>query len=238
MSRIPPTASWPSPTADARHRPGAEHRHRRGALHRRSGPRAHRPDQPQRHHRLRGRAPAPRKRVRSTVCWAMPPSCATSPAGRRSTPLSRAWPRPSSSCAATSTSTRSGSISCNMGARTTNHGHRFAPTVWPRAARWAFVLAVCALLGVVFSYYWRVFYGLDARGHSAALAHRLLCGAGGAGGCRGADAAPPQGLRGAGNCLHPALRHPLCLCQPAPADPRRNGTLSAHLRHFHGAFRL
>ena len=44
------------------------------------------------------------------------------------------------------------------------NGSRFSPTVWPKAARWAFVLAACALLGVVFSYYWRVFYGLDARG--------------------------------------------------------------------------
>lgn len=44
-----------------------------------------------------------------------------------------------------------------------NH-HRYPPTVWPKAARWAFVLAVGALLGVVLSYYWRVFYGLDARG--------------------------------------------------------------------------
>lgn len=44
------------------------------------------------------------------------------------------------------------------------NGSRFAPTVWPKAARWAFVLAACALLGVVFSYYWRVIYGLDARG--------------------------------------------------------------------------
>ena len=44
------------------------------------------------------------------------------------------------------------------------NGSRFAPTVWPKAARWAFVLAVCAMLGIVFSYYWRVFYGLDARG--------------------------------------------------------------------------
>lgn len=46
----------------------------------------------------------------------------------------------------------------------TNPERRFSPTVWPKAARWAFVLAVCALLGVLLSYYWRVFYGLDARG--------------------------------------------------------------------------
>lgn len=44
------------------------------------------------------------------------------------------------------------------------NGIRFSPTVWPKAVRWAFVLVACALLGVVFSYYWRVFYGLDARG--------------------------------------------------------------------------
>lgn len=44
------------------------------------------------------------------------------------------------------------------------NGSRFAPTVWPKAVRWAFVLAVGAVLGVVLSYYWRVFYGLDARG--------------------------------------------------------------------------
>ena len=41
------------------------------------------------------------------------------------------------------------------------------PTVQQPAARWAFVLAVCVSLGVVVSYYWRVFYGLDARGVSA-----------------------------------------------------------------------
>ena len=46
------------------------------------------------------------------------------------------------------------------------------PTVQQPAARWAFVLAVCASLGVVVSYYWRVFYGLDARGVSAAGAPR------------------------------------------------------------------
>ena len=38
------------------------------------------------------------------------------------------------------------------------------PTVQHPAARWAFVLVLCAALGVVVSYYWRVFYGLDARG--------------------------------------------------------------------------
>ena len=42
------------------------------------------------------------------------------------------------------------------------------PTVQQPAARWAFVLAVCASLGIVVSYYWRVFYGLDARGVSTA----------------------------------------------------------------------
>lgn len=42
------------------------------------------------------------------------------------------------------------------------------PTVQQPAARWAFVLVLCAALGVVASYYWRVFYGLDARGVSAA----------------------------------------------------------------------
>ena len=42
--------------------------------------------------------------------------------------------------------------------------NKTSPTVWHPAARWAFVLAVCAIVGVVVSYYWRVFYGLDARG--------------------------------------------------------------------------
>ena len=51
-----------------------------------------------------------------------------------------------------------------MGGGITKTGRRFAPTVWPPAARWAFVLALCAAAGVAFSYYWRVFYGLDARG--------------------------------------------------------------------------
>ena len=49
------------------------------------------------------------------------------------------------------------------------NGSRFSPTVWPKAVRWAFVLVACALLGVVFSYYWRVFYGLDARGIPCAI---------------------------------------------------------------------
>jgi membrane protein len=39
-----------------------------------------------------------------------------------------------------------------------------SPTVQQPAARWAFVLVLCAALGIVASYYWRVFYGLDARG--------------------------------------------------------------------------
>lgn len=39
-----------------------------------------------------------------------------------------------------------------------------SPTVQHPAARWAFVLVLCAALGIVASYYWRVFYGLDARG--------------------------------------------------------------------------
>ena len=50
------------------------------------------------------------------------------------------------------------------------------PTVQQPAARWAFVLAVCASLGVVVSYYWRVFYGLDARGVSAAGVTSLCVG--------------------------------------------------------------
>jgi len=41
---------------------------------------------------------------------------------------------------------------------------KFSPTVWHPAARWAFVLGLCAVAGVIVSYYWRVFYGLDARG--------------------------------------------------------------------------
>lgn len=51
-----------------------------------------------------------------------------------------------------------------MGGRKQVNLRRISPTVWPKAVRWAFVLALGALLGVVFSYYWRVFYGLDARG--------------------------------------------------------------------------
>lgn len=51
-----------------------------------------------------------------------------------------------------------------MSGNLSKNKHRYAPTVWPKAVRWAFVLAVGALLGVVLSYYWRVFYGLDARG--------------------------------------------------------------------------
>lgn len=34
-----------------------------------------------------------------------------------------------------------------------------SPTVQHPAARWAFVLVLCAALGIVASYYWRVFYG-------------------------------------------------------------------------------
>lgn len=51
-----------------------------------------------------------------------------------------------------------------MGGGNTPKTSRFTPTVWPKAVRWAFVLALGAVLGLVCSYYWRVFYGLDARG--------------------------------------------------------------------------
>ena len=46
----------------------------------------------------------------------------------------------------------------------TPNKRKFSPTVLPPAARWAFVLVLGAVLGVIVSYYWRVFYGLDARG--------------------------------------------------------------------------
>ncbi len=67
------------------------------------------------------------------------------------------------------------------------------PTVYS-AARWAFVLAVCASLGVVVSYYWRVFYGLDALRRICGGRDRPLRGAGRAGRCDGAGAAAGQGL--------------------------------------------
>ena len=51
-----------------------------------------------------------------------------------------------------------------MGGRKQANLRRISPTVWPKAVRWAFVLALGALAGVALSYYWRVFYGLDARG--------------------------------------------------------------------------
>ena len=46
----------------------------------------------------------------------------------------------------------------------TPNKREISPTVQHPAARWAFVLVLCAALGVVVSYYWRVFYGLDTRG--------------------------------------------------------------------------
>ena len=57
---------------------------------------------------------------------------------------------------------------------------KFSPTVWHPAARWAFVLGLCAVAGVIVSYYWRVFYGLDARGIPALwpTAFCVLLGAG------------------------------------------------------------
>lgn len=51
-----------------------------------------------------------------------------------------------------------------MGGRKQTDLRRISPTVWPKAVRWAFVLALGAVLGVALSYYWRVFYALDARG--------------------------------------------------------------------------
>ncbi|MGN0983771.1 MAG: hypothetical protein ACI4OI_02915, partial [Gemmiger sp.] len=41
--------------------------------------------------------------------------------------------------------------------------NRPAPTAWPAALRWAFVLALAAAAGVLVSYYWRVFFSLDLR---------------------------------------------------------------------------
>lgn len=48
----------------------------------------------------------------------------------------------------------------------TPNKRKISPTVQHPAARWAFVLVLCAALGVVASYYWRVFYALDVRGIS------------------------------------------------------------------------
>ena len=78
---------------------------------------------------------------------------------------------------------------------------------------------VCAALGIVASYYWRVFYGLDARGLAPLAVTGFLCGTGCAGGRGGVAAAPGQGLCQTGRRLHFAVRHTVCLCKPAAADP-------------------
>ena len=102
------------------------------------------------------------------------------------------------------------------------------PTVQQPAARWAFVLAVCASLGVVVSYYWRVFYGLDARGVSAAGVTGLCVGLAVLAG------AAALALRRARDF---AKKGAACilLCD---ADPRRDRPLSSHLRYIHGPVRF
>lgn len=94
------------------------------------------------------------------------------------------------------------------------------PTVQHPAARWAFVLVLCAALGIVASYYWRVFYGLDARGLAPLAVTGFCVGLAVLACTGGAAAAPGQGLCQTGCRLHFAVRHTVCLCKPAAADPR------------------
>ena len=80
------------------------------------------------------------------------------------------------------------------------------------------MLVLCAALGVVASYYWRVFYGLDARG-LAPLTVTGFCV--GLSMLAGAAALLLQyGQEPEESCLHFAVRHTVCLCKPAAADPR------------------
>ena len=101
-----------------------------------------------------------------------------------------------------------------------------SPTVQHPAARWAFVLVLCAALGIVASYYWRVFYGLDARGLAPlavtgfCVGLSILAGAAALPVRGGAAAAPGQGLCQTGHGVHPFVRYVVRFCKSADADPR------------------
>ena len=81
------------------------------------------------------------------------------------------------------------------------------------------MLVLCAALGVVVSYYWRVFYGLDARGLAPlavtgfCVGLSILAGAAALLLRRVKDFAK-RGL------LHFAVRGAVRLCQSAPANAR------------------
>lgn len=95
-----------------------------------------------------------------------------------------------------------------------------SPTVQHPAARWAFVLVLCAALGIVASYYWRVFYGLDARGLAPLAVTGFCVGLSILGGHSGAAAAPGQGLCQTGHGVHPFVRYVVRFCKSADADTR------------------
>ncbi len=106
----------------------------------------------------------------------------------------------------------------------------------PAAVRWGLAVLCAAVCGVLWAYYWRVFFGLDNRvsplvvtlGCAAFLegcmsAGRVLC------------AAVYKRICGKRGRVHLFVRAAVCICQPAAANAGRSRPLPAHLCHLHRA---
>ena len=105
----------------------------------------------------------------------------------------------------------------------------------PAAVRWGLAALCAAVCGVLWAYYWRVFFGLDNRvsppggytgvcGLSGSMsAGRVLC------------AAVCKRICGKRGRVHLFVRAAVCICQPAAANAGRSRPLPAHLCHLHRA---
>ena len=82
------------------------------------------------------------------------------------------------------------------------------------------MLVLCAVLGVVASYCWRVFYGLDARGVPALGVTAFCAGLAVLAGAAALALRRVQDFAKKRRGLYPFVRRAVRLCQPADADPR------------------
>ena len=82
------------------------------------------------------------------------------------------------------------------------------------------MLVLCAALGIVASYYWRVFYGLDTRGLAPLAVTGFCVGLAVLAGAAALLLRRVRDFSKRGPPLILAGRHTVSFCNPAAADPR------------------
>lgn len=95
-----------------------------------------------------------------------------------------------------------------------------SPTVQHPAARWAFVLVLCAALGIVASYYWRVFYGWTPGALRRWPSPAFVWGSASWAGTAALLLRRVKDFAKRGHGVHPFVRYVVRFCKSADADTR------------------